>query len=77
MYKVVPFRSKLPNSGNGTEISTAIEEIVNKEFESGWSFVQIQELTTHVSGTNGCFGFFAEPSRTIYLTVLIFRRESK
>ena len=75
MYKVVPFQAHIANTGSGQDVATNLEQVITREVSAGWSFVQIQELTTSVAGSSGCFGLGATPSTTIYLSVLIFRKQ--
>lgn len=74
MYKVVPYQAHISHTGSGQDVASGIQQIINQETGSGWTFVQIQELTTFVAGSSGCFGLGATPGTTIYLTVLIFKQ---
>lgn len=74
MYKVLPFQGYIAHQGSPSQVSDDLANIINYEGANGWIFVQIQELTTYKAGTNGCFGFGAEPGCSISLAVLIFRR---
>jgi len=75
MYKVVPFQAHIANTGSGQDLANGLQQIINQEAAGGWSFVQIQELTTSIAGTSGCFGFGATPGNTVYMSVLIFSKQ--
>ena len=75
MYKVVPFQAHISNTGSGQDLATSLQQIVNQEASGGWTFVQIQELTTSMAGSSGCFGFGATPGTTVYMSVLIFKKQ--
>ena len=75
MYKVVPFQAHISNTGSGQDLATGLQQIINQETANGWSFVQIQELTTSIAGSAGCFGFNATPGTTVSMSVLIFRKQ--
>jgi hypothetical protein len=75
VYKVVPFQAHISNTGSGQELATGLQQIINQEATGGWSFVQIQELTTSIAGSSGCFGLGATPGTMIYMSVLIFRKQ--
>jgi len=75
VYKVVPFQAHISNTGSGQDLATGLQQIINQETSAGWGFVQIQELTTSIAGSSGCFGFGATPGQTVYMSVLIFRKQ--
>ena len=75
MYKVVPFQARISNTGSGQELAGSLQQIINQEASGGWVFVQIQELTTFMAGTAGCFGLGATQGTNISMSVLIFRKQ--
>jgi hypothetical protein len=75
VYKVVSFQASISNTGSGQDVAAALQRAIDLEATSGWEFVQIQELTTFVSGNSGCFGLGATPGTTTSMAVLIFRRK--
>ncbi len=75
MYKIVPFQAHISNAGSGQDLATGLQHIINQEASGGWTFVQIQELTTSIAGSSGCFGFGATPGTTVYLSVVIFQKQ--
>ena len=73
-YKVVSFQASISNTGSGQDVAATLQRTIDQEANSGWVFVQIQELTTFVSGNSGCFGLGATPGTTTSMAVLIFKR---
>jgi hypothetical protein len=74
VYKVVPFQANISNTGSDKDLASGLQQIINQEAAGGWTFVQIQELTTAMAGSSGCFGLGATPGTTVYLSVLIFHK---
>lgn len=75
MYKVVPFQAHISNTGSGQDLAGGLQQIINHEATEGWAFVQIQELTTSVAGSSGCFGLGATPGTAVSMSVLIFQKQ--
>ena len=73
-YKVVSFQASISNTGSGQDVAAALQRAIDQEATSGWGFVQIQELTTFVAGSSGCFGFGATPGTTTSMAVLVFKK---
>ena len=74
MYKVVPFQASISSDGSSRDVANGLQSIIQSETASGWEFVQIQELTTFIAGTNGCFGLGATPGRTTSMAVVVFKQ---
>lgn len=75
MYKVVPFQAHIANTGSGQDVASGLQQIINQEATGGWRFVQIEELTTSMAGSSGCFGIGAMPGTTVYMSVVIFQKQ--
>jgi hypothetical protein len=75
VYKVVSFQASISNTGSGQDVAAALQRAIDQEAANGWEFVQIQELTTFVAGSSGCFGLGATPGTTTSMSVLIFNRK--
>lgn len=74
MYKVLPFQANISNTGSSKDVASDVQRIIDSEVSSGWEFVQIQELTTFVAGSSGCFGLGATPGTTTSMSLLIFKK---
>ena len=75
VYKVVSFQASISSTGSGQDVAVALQRAIDQEATSGWEFVQIQELTTFVAGSSGCFGLGATPGTTTSMAVLVFKRK--
>lgn len=75
-YKVVPYKPAIENKGSLSDVAKDIEHIIQKGESAGWEFIQLQEVTTFVAGSNGCFGFGATPGHNNSITVLIFKEKN-
>jgi hypothetical protein len=75
VYKVVSFQASISSTGSGQDVAAALQRAIDQEATSGWEFIQIQELTTFVAGSSGCFGLGATPGTTTSMAVLIFKRK--
>jgi hypothetical protein len=75
VYKVVSFQASISNTGSGQDVAASLQRAIDQEATSGWEFIQIQELTTFVAGSSGCFGLGATPGTTTSMAILIFKRK--
>ena len=75
VYKVVSFQASISSTGSGQDVAAALQRAIDQEATSGWEFVQIQELTTFVAGSSGCFGLGATPGTTTSMAVLVFKKK--
>jgi hypothetical protein len=73
-YKVIPYKPAITNKGSLGDVAKDIEDIIQKGEKAGWEFIQLQEVTTFVAGSNGCFGIGATPGYNNSITVLIFNK---
>ena len=70
-YKVVPFVAKIANDGGSNQAASALQQLINAEAQDGWNYMHMDNITTHIAGNNGCFGFGATaPSMTSYAVVV-------
>jgi hypothetical protein len=75
VYHVVSFQASISHTGSHQDVAAGIQSIIEQETAAGWEFVQIQELTTFVAGSMGCFGLGATPAHTTSMAVLIFKKD--
>jgi hypothetical protein len=74
MFKVVPFQAAISHYGTMHELAASLQIAIDLENADGWDFVQLQELTTWVDGSSGCFGIGAVSGHNRAIPVLIFKR---
>ena len=74
-YKVIPFTAQLDHkSGSSNHVSMQLGQLINKYFEQGWTYLQMETVTNHVAGDAGCFGFGAKPGFTLVSNMLVFKK---
>jgi hypothetical protein len=60
---------------SATESATrALEGLISSHAAEGWEFVGLQNHSTVVPGSNGCFGFGATPPYPQTVSIAVFRR---
>jgi hypothetical protein len=73
-YKVVPFSASISTHEKDTKAAAQLEELANEAARSGWEFIRLERVETHVAGDSGCFGIGATPGSTISISMAVFRR---
>lgn len=74
-YKVIPFAAHIDHkTGSSNHVSIQLEQIINKYSEQGWTYLQMESVTTHVMGNVGCFGFGAKPGFALVSNMLVFKK---
>ena len=58
-YRIVPFEPQVGNSNPTKAASDALAALVQAQSSEGWEFRSIENHSTVVPGSNGCFGFGA------------------
>jgi hypothetical protein len=72
-YKVVPFTAQITRDDTSTTVANQMQGIIDSWVNVGWEYMRMDMVQTSVAGTNGCFGFGAQPGFTTTFTVLIFK----
>lgn len=73
-YKVVPFNAAVSNVQDGSHLASQIEGVIASHASNGWEYVNVHQLQTIKAGSNGCFGFGAEPPRITTTEFIVFRK---
>lgn len=73
-YKVVPFAAHITKSDTSSTVASQMQIIIDKNVQDGWEYLRMDSVQTHVAGTDGCFGFGAQPGFVTTFNVLIFKR---
>ena len=55
-YKVVPFRGKLKNGQDASDVSLQLQELINQNASQGWELEQVQGIDIQVAP--GCLAAF-------------------
>tara|TARA_R110000868_G_scaffold351602_1_gene612867 strand:+ start:38 stop:268 length:231 start_codon:yes stop_codon:yes gene_type:complete len=73
-YKVIPFTPLVSQGQTNDDIAAQIEGIISAQISNGYTFVNMQTITSDVAPTKGCFGFGGEPGYSVSLQVIIFKK---
>jgi hypothetical protein len=73
-YKIVPFSAQLTREDSTKAVAVQMQTIVDAHIKEGWKYLRTDSIPTHVSGTNGCFGFGAQPAINTSCTVMVFEK---
>jgi hypothetical protein len=73
-YKVIPFTANISRNSNASVVASQLEATVQEQAVSGWQYMQMESVETHVDGTKGCFGFGAQPGIVTTIKVLVFSK---
>ncbi|RYD59638.1 MAG: hypothetical protein EOP60_01875 [Sphingomonadales bacterium] len=72
-YQVHPFE---PNAAGGdtAQIANSLEKLIEAQTALGWEFVAVENHSTVVPGSEGCFGIGATTSYPKTFSVVVFRK---
>ena len=73
-YKVLPFNAALRRKDSADEAARQLQHLIDEQTKQGYEFVRLEEITSHVDGTNGCLGIGAKPAYMASVDVAVFRK---
>lgn len=73
-YKTVGFYPPVTRESPTESAASSLESIINAHAADGWEFVGVQNHSTVVPGTSGCFGFGAMPPYPQTVSIVVFRK---
>ena len=73
-YKAVGFDPPASRDGTAGAAAAALESLVNSAAAQGWEFVGVQNHSTVVPGSSGCFGIGATAPYPQTLSIAVFRK---
>ncbi len=73
-YRAVPFEPEINRERPSASAATTLQDLINQATESGWEFVGIENHSTIVPGTIGCFGLGAMSPYPKTMSIAVFRR---
>lgn len=73
-FKSVPFDPPIDRKNDAGSVSASLQTLIANEAASGWDFVGIQNHSTVVPGSSGCFGFGSTPPYPKTFSVAVFKR---
>lgn len=71
-YKAVPFEPLIDRSRATEGVSRDLQALIDREVASGWDFVGIQNHSTVIPGSSGCFGIGASPPYPKTMSIVVF-----
>jgi len=74
VYKTVAFTPAVGNTAPTETAATALEGAISEHASDGWEFLGIQNHSTMVPGTNGCFGIGKTSPYSVTMSLLVFKR---
>jgi hypothetical protein len=73
-YKAVGFDPPVSRDGTAGVAASALEALIASNTAGGWEFVGVQNHSTMVPGTSGCFGIGAMPPYPQTLSIAVFQK---
>ena len=73
-YQAVAFDPPATRSGPAETAANALDQLVNSYAVDGWEFMGVQNHSTVVPGSNGCFGIGATSPYPMTVSIAVFRR---
>jgi hypothetical protein len=73
-YKIVPFAAQINRGDTTSQVAAQMQKIIDSYVTEGWEYIRMDGVQTSVAGTDGCFGFGAQPGFTTTYNVLVFKQ---
>lgn len=73
-YRLVPFEPKISDANPTGSATDALEAIIQKNLKDGWEFKSIENHSTIVPGSTGCFGLGATDPYPKTISIAVFTK---
>jgi hypothetical protein len=73
-YVAVGFDPPVSRDGTSAAAASALENLIAQHTAEGWEFVGVQNHSTIVPGSSGCFGFGATNPYPQTISIVVFRQ---
>jgi hypothetical protein len=73
-YRVIPFTASIANNEGAPAAASQLQTLITKNAGEGWEYVRLEQVDTHIAGTDGCFGIGALPPSSRSVSMAVFRR---
>lgn len=73
-FHVIPFAATIGVNEGAAAAAGQLQSLIAQQGAEGWEYVRLEQLTTHVAGTDGCFGIGAVPPSMRTVSLAVFRR---
>ncbi len=75
-YKVIPFLPSINQKKENSEhVAEQLEGIIRRGNEADWEFVSLEEVSTYILPSAGCFGLGATPGYTASRQMVVFKKK--
>lgn len=74
-YIVVPFAANIASTGNAKAASDQLEQLIRANATNGYEFYSLEDITTNVAPSDGCFGFGAKPGYTTTVQCIVLKKQ--
>lgn len=71
-YRAVPFDPSMTRENSVAGAAANLEALVSGQAAEGWEFLGLQNHSTVVPGSPGCFGFGATPPYPATMSIAVF-----
>lgn len=73
-YIVQYFAAKVSNTGGHLDAANQLQELINSKHNEGWNFVSVENISSVVAGSGGCFGIGGTPPQLTSYQMVIFKK---
>ena len=73
-YKAIGFDPSASRGDPASSAASDLQSLMMTQANDGWEFVGVQNHSTTVPGTSGCFGFGATSPYQRTLSIAVFRK---
>lgn len=73
-YTTVPFDPPVKREGPTSSAASALDTMISTYAANGWEFVGVQNHSTIVPGSAGCFGIGATSPYPQTVSLVVFRK---
>jgi hypothetical protein len=73
-YRVIPFTANIANNEGAPAAASQLQALITTNAGQGWEYVRLEQVDTHIAGTDGCFGIGAMPASSRSVSMAVFRK---
>jgi hypothetical protein len=73
-YRVIPFTANIGNTEGAGAAASQLEALIASNAAEGWDYLRLEQVETHIAGSDGCFGLGATPPSHRSVSMAVFRR---
>ena len=73
-YRCVPFEPAIDSRSPVSGVASSLDSLITSEASQGWEFVGLENHSTVVPGSRGCFGLGATDPYEKTFSIAVFRQ---